>query len=116
MGAAQAAVLGKADTAVRNKLSRFDLANGCLHQAPELLTLLFRDRRSQILNLGSMLPHEDDQGYFRNPTDPGITDELRVERKQSLRLRRIATGGCLPVDQALLAIDLPAGIQIGNEF
>jgi hypothetical protein len=116
MGAAQAAVLGKADTAVRIKLSRFDLADRGLHQAPELLPLFFRDRRSQILNFGSMLPDEDDQCYFWNPADPGITDELRVERKQSLGLHRIATGGCLPVDQAVLAIDLPEGIQIGNEF
>src|SRR5713226_7323034 len=116
MGAAQAAVLGKTNTAVRNKLSRFDLADRCLHQAPELLPLLCRDRRSQILNFGSMFPHEDDQSHFRNPTDPGITDELRVERKQSLGLRRIAAGGCLPVDQAVLAIDLPEGIKIGNEF
>src|SRR6266481_3683859 len=116
MWAAHAAVLGEADTAVGNKLSRFDLADRCLHKAPELLTLLLRDRRSQILNLGSMLPDEDDQCYFRNPTDPGITDELRVERKQSLGLHRIATGGCLPVDQAVVAIDLPEGIQIGNEF
>src|SRR5713226_6939309 len=116
MGAAQAAVLGKADTAVRNKLSRFDLADRCLHKAPELLSLLFRDRRSQILNFRSMFPHEDDQCYFRKPTDPGITDELRVERKQSLGLYRIATGCRLPVNQAVLAIDLPKGIQIGNEF
>src|SRR5712691_7361874 len=116
MWAAQAAVLGKADTAVRNKLSRFDLADRSLHKAPELLTLLFRDRRSQILNFGSMFPHEDDQGYFRNPADPRITDELRIERKQSLGLGRITTGCRLPVDQAVLAIDLPEGIQIGNEF
>src|SRR5712692_6690527 len=116
MWAAQAAVLGKADTAVRDKLNRFDLTDRCLHEAPELLTLLFRDRRSQILNLGSMLPDEDDQCYFRNPADPGITDELRIERKQPLGLHRIATGGCLPVDQAVLAINLPEGIQIGNEF
>src|SRR5229473_3779670 len=105
MWAAQAAVLGKANAAVRNKLSRFDLADRCLHEAPELLTLLFRDRSSQILNLGSMLPDEDDQCYFRNPTDPGITDELRIERKQSLGLHRIAAGCRLPVDQAVLAID-----------
>src|SRR6266478_7899038 len=116
MWAAQAAVLGKADTAVQNKLSRFDLTDRSLHKAPELLTLLFRDRRSQILNLGSMLPDEDDQCHFRNPTDPGITNELRVERKQSLGLHRIAAGRRLPVDQAVLAIDLPEGIKIGNEF
>src|SRR6266481_1225301 len=116
MWAAHAAVLGEADTAVGNKLSRFDLADRCLHKAPELLTLLLRDRRSQILNLGSMLPDEDDQCYFRNPTDPGITDELRVERKQSLRLHRITARCCLPINQAVLAIDLPEGIKIGNEF
>src|SRR5258708_36713392 len=115
MWAAHAAVLGKADTAVRNKLSRFDLTDRCLHKAPELLTLLFRDRRSQILNFGSMLPDEDDQCYFRNPTDPGITDELWVERKQSLGLHRIAARCRLPVDQAVLAIDLSEGIKIGNE-
>src|SRR5713226_2380916 len=116
MGAAQAAVLGKADTAVRNELSRFDLADRCLNKAPELLALLFRDRRSQILNFGSMLPDEDDQCHFRNPTDPGIANELWIKRKQSLGLHRIATGCCLPVDQAVLAIDLPKGIKIGNEF
>src|SRR6266849_7834518 len=116
MWATQAAVLRKADTAVRNKLSRFDLADRCFHEAPELLTLLFRDRRSQILNFRGVFPHEDDQCYFRNPTDPGIADELRVERKQSRGLHRIATGCRLPVDQAVLSIDLPESIKIGNEF
>src|SRR5216683_984821 len=116
MWAAHAAVLGEADTAMRNKLSRFDLAYCCLHEAPELLTLLFRNRRSQILNFGSMFPHEDNQCYLRNPADPGIANQLRVERKQSLGFRRIATGCCLPVDQAVLAIDLSEGIEIGNEF
>src|SRR6267143_3294187 len=110
MWAAQAAVLGKADTAVRNKLSSFDLADRCLHEATELLALLFRDRRSQILNFGSVFPDENDQRYFRNPTDPGITNELRVEREQSLRFRGITARCGFPVDQAVLAIDLPDGI------
>src|SRR5713226_3844233 len=116
MWATHASVLGKADTAVRNKLSRFDLADRCLDKPSELLPLLFRDRRSQILNFGSMLSDEDDQCHLRNPTDPGITDELRIERKQSLGLHRIAAGCGLPVDQAVLAIDLPDGIKIRDEF
>jgi hypothetical protein len=62
-----------------------------------------------------MLPDEDDQRYIRNPTDPGITDELRIERKQSLGLHRITARCCLPVDQAVLAIDVPESIKIGNE-
>src|SRR5207249_11319023 len=98
MWTTQAAVLGKADTAVRNKLSRFNLAGRCFHKTPELLTLLFRDGRSQILNFRSMLPHEDDQCYVRNPTDPGITDELRIERKQSLGFCRISAGCGLSVE------------------
>src|SRR5258708_35002183 len=102
MGAAQATVLREANTTMRNKLSRFDLADRCLHKVPELLTLLFRDRRSQILNFRSMLSHEDNQCYFRNSTDPGITDELRIERKQPLVLHRIAARCGLPVDQAML--------------
>src|ERR1700740_1024881 len=116
MWAAQAAVLGKTDTAVRNKLSSFDLADRRLYEARELSTLLFRDRCSQILNLGSVLPNDHDQGYFRNPTDPGITNELWIERKQSLGFHGVATGCSLPVDQAALAIDLPEGIQIGHKF
>ena len=46
MWAAQAAILGKADTRVRNELRRFDLADRVFHQTPEFLALLFRDRRS----------------------------------------------------------------------
>src|SRR5260370_454102 len=116
MWATQAAVLGEADAGVRNKLSAFDLADRRLHEAPELLALLFRDRSSQVLNLGSVFPDEDDQCYLGNPADPGVTNKLRVERKQSFGLRRIATGCGLPVDQAVLAIDLPDGIKIGDEF
>ena len=81
MWAAQAAVLEKADTSVRNELSRLDLAGRGLYKTPELMALLFRDRRSQVLNLGGMFPDEDDQSYFRNPADPGITNELRVKRE-----------------------------------
>ena len=88
MWAAQQAVLRKADTGVRNKLSCFNLADRRFHQVPELLTMLFRDRDSQILDFGTILPYEYDQCYFRNPTDPGITDELRVEREQALRVSK----------------------------
>src|SRR5260370_29116084 len=116
MWANQAAVLGKGDAGVRNKLSPFDLADRRLHEAPEFLTLLFRDRSSQVLNLGSVFPDEDDQSYLGNPADPGITNKLRVERKKSFGLRRIATGCGLPVDQPVLAIHLTYGIKISDEF
>src|SRR6266478_590997 len=116
MCATHASVLRKADTCVRNKLSPFDLADRRFNEAPELLTLLFRDGRSQVLNLGSVFPDEDDQRYFRNPADPGIANELRVEREQSIWFRCITAGCGLPIDQAVLAIDLSDGIKIGDEF
>ena len=63
-----------------------------------------------------MLPDEDHERYLRNPTDPGITDELRIERKQSLGFYRIPTGCGFPVDQAVLAIDLSEGVKKGDKF
>src|SRR6266446_2078015 len=113
MCATHASVLRKADACVRNKLSRFDLANRCFYKAPEFSALLFRDGRSQVLDFGSVFPDENDQCHLRNPADPGITNELRIERKQSLGFRRITAGCCLPVDQAVPTIDLPNGIKIG---
>src|SRR6266436_2686715 len=63
-----------------------------------------------------MFSHKHHKCHIRNPDDPGVTDELRIERKQSPGLRRIATGSCLPVDHAVLVIYLPEGIKIGHEF
>jgi hypothetical protein len=59
MWAALKTVLGKADTSVKQIVPRS--ARSLFPEAPKLLTLLFRDRRSKILNLGSLLPGENDQ-------------------------------------------------------
>jgi hypothetical protein len=50
--AAQATVLRKTDTAARQKLPRFDPSNRVFNQIPELLPLVVRDGRAQVLDLG----------------------------------------------------------------
>lgn len=97
-------------------MTRFDLMNGGLYQPPKFPPLFLGDGRSQILNLGSMLPYEDDQRYLRNSADPGIADELRIERKQTFGVLWVAARRGLPVDQATHAIYLTDRIEIGNKF
>src|ERR1700758_2269500 len=99
MRTAHAAVLREADAAVRDELARFDLRYGGLHEPAILPSLLLRDRRAQVLNLRLMLAHEDHHSHFRDSADPGVADELRIERQQPLGLFRIAAGGGLPIHQ-----------------
>ena len=94
MRTAHAAILRKSDTAVRIKVTRLDLADGCFYQPAKLSPLLFRDRSPQILNLGCMLSYENYKHHLGNSTDPRIADELRVERKQPIGLLWVAAVGC----------------------
>src|SRR6266576_3071118 len=63
-----------------------------------------------------MFSHKHHECHVRKFGDPRVTDELQIEGKQSLGIRRIATGCCLPVDHGVLVINLPEGIKIGHEF
>ena len=63
-----------------------------------------------------MLAYEHYKCHGRNPADPGITQELRIERKQALRILRISACGRFPVDDARLAVELADGVEIGNKF
>src|SRR5271168_2120068 len=112
MRTTHAAILRKPNAAVRIKVTRLDLVYGCFHQSAELLPLLFRDRGPQVLDLGCMLSYKDDQCHLRNPADPRIADELRVERKQAIGSLWVATGCRLPVDQAAYPVDFTDGIQV----
>jgi hypothetical protein len=59
MRTADAAVLWEADSTVRGKLAGLDLARSRFDQFTEFPSLLFRDGRSQVLDLGHVLAHED---------------------------------------------------------
>src|SRR5450432_3421397 len=116
MRAADAAILGKPDTAVRIKVARLDLAYGCLHQSAKLPPLFFRNRRPQVLDLGLLLPDKHDKCHLGNPTDPRIADELRVERKQPIRAVWVATGSGFPINQAARAVNLSDGIHVCHKL
>ena len=81
MGAAHTAVLGKSNSAVRKELAGFNLISGGLHQLAKFPALLFINDCLQILNLGCVLSHEDDQSNIGDPSHPGITDQLWIERQ-----------------------------------
>src|SRR5258708_20730606 len=98
MGTTDAPVLREADAGVRVAMPHLDLVDGCLDKSPEFLTLFFRNRRSQVLDLRRMLSHEHDQGYVRYSSDPGIANQLGIQRKQAFWIFRIATRRCLPID------------------
>src|SRR5260370_22078460 len=116
MGTTHAAVLRKANAAMRTKVTCLDLADGCFCEPPEFLTLFFRDRRSQVLDLRRMLSHEDDQGYVRYSGDPGIANQLGIQRKQAFWVFRIATRTSLPIDQAMSTIDFANRVEVIAKF
>src|SRR5260370_28025829 len=116
MGTTHAAVLRKANAAMRTKMTCLDLVDGCFCEPPEFLTLFFRDRRSQVLDLRRMLSHEDDQGYVRYSSDPGIANQLGIQRTQAFWVFRIATRRCLPIDQATSTIDVANRVEVSHKF
>src|SRR5579864_1667629 len=101
MGTADASVLWKANPAVREKMAGFNLLDGCFHQLAEIPTLLCIDGCLQILNLGRALANEHHQRDIRDSGHPGVADELRIERQQTLGLFRIARSCRLPIEDAI---------------
>src|SRR6516162_195098 len=95
--AVRAAVLGKTNTAMERELRGLNLADGIGQQSTEFGSLFFRDGGSQILNFGVMLSHERHERHFGDTGDPGIADQLWVERKQTCRFLAITAGRGLPV-------------------
>src|SRR5229473_5134795 len=116
MGTTDAPVLRKANAAVRVEMTHLDLVDGCLDKSTEFLALLFRNFRLEVLDLGRMLSHEDDQGYVRYSSDPGIASQLGIQRKQAFWVFRITTRRCLPIDQATSTINFANRVEVSDKF
>src|SRR5271155_3204601 len=116
MWTAHTSVLGKTDSAVRKELPRFNLICSCHNQLAKLPTLLFVYGCLQILNLGCVLSHEDNQSNIRDPSHPGITNQLWIECQETLWLVRIAAGRRFPVDNAFRPVELADRIDIRKEL
>src|SRR5271168_5437819 len=116
MGAAHTAVLGKSNSAVRKELAGFNLISGGLNQLAKLPALLVINRCLKILNLGCVLSYENDQSNIGDSRHPGITDQLRIECQQALRLFGIAAGRRFPIDDAFRPVQLTDSVDIGEEL
>src|SRR6266853_1408163 len=93
VGTTHAGVLWEADAGVRQKAARLNLSNRFLDQRSELLALLLRDRGAQVLNFDQALAHEHHFGYLSNARNPGIANQLRIERQQPLGFFRVTARG-----------------------
>ena len=81
MRTARAAVLRKPDTTVERELRGLDLADRRCQKATKFQSLFFRDKGFQILDFGLVFSYEHYERYFGDAGDPGIADQLWVERR-----------------------------------
>src|SRR5271154_3630074 len=116
MRATHTSVLGKANPAVRKELARFNLISCSLNQLAKFPSLLFINARLQILNFRRVLSHEDNQSNIREPSHPGIADELWIEGQEPLRLFWIAAGRRFPVDDAFLPVEFTNSVYVREEL
>ena len=68
---------------MRQELRRLNSPNRVFHQATKLLALFVADGGPQVLNLDQALSDEYHLCDFRNASDPGIANELRIQGQQS---------------------------------
>ena len=74
MGTADASVLWKANSAVREKVAGFNLLDGRFDQLAEFPTLIFIDGCLQILNFRNALANEHHQGDIRDSGQPELVN------------------------------------------
>jgi hypothetical protein len=101
---------------VRRELCRFCLTGGRFDQLAEFLTLLFRDRSQEVLNLRDALPHKRHNGNIRDSRNPGVADQLEIQRGQSLGLVGITSTRGFPFKQTLRAVQVANGIDVGHKL
>src|ERR1035441_8852767 len=84
-------------------------------KVPEFLTLFVGDGGAQVLHLDQALADEHDLRYLGNASHPGVANQLRIQRQQSLRFFRISDRTGLPLEQAACAIEFADSVDIGDE-
>ncbi|MGB8115100.1 MAG: hypothetical protein WCF22_15065 [Candidatus Sulfotelmatobacter sp.] len=100
---------------MREEFGGLNPVDSIFDDVSEFFPLLLGDRGSQILDFDLPFPHEYYLGHFRDSRYPRIADELRIQTQQSIWFVRVATGRGLPLQKTAIAIQLPDGIDIGNE-
>jgi len=90
-------------------------AGSIRRKVAEVLALFLGDGGAQVLNLDQILADEHDLGDIGDASHPRMTNNLRIQRQQSLRILRISTRGCFPLEHASLAVNVADGIDISDE-
>src|SRR6201993_1776 len=116
MGTADASVLWKADSAVREKMAGFNLLHGGFHQLAKFPALFFVDGCLQILNFGRGLSNKHNQGDIRDSGHPGVADQLWIKRQESIGLFRIALSCRFPIEDAIRPVQLANRIDVRYKF
>src|SRR6266581_2597169 len=82
----------------------------------EFLTLFVADNSLEILSLNQPLSNKDHLRHLGDASDPGIADQLRIQRQQPLRFFWIAAGSGFPFEKATPAIEFADCINVGHEL
>ena len=115
MGTADAPVLWESDSWPRKEPGSFDLTDRRVNKLAKLLPLLFGDRSQQVLNLRDAFPHKRHNGDVGDARDPGVADELKVKRGQSVGLVRVTSARSLPLANTNAVIS-PELLQQANSL
>src|SRR5450759_787598 len=108
-------VLEETDAAVGQEQSRLNPTYRVVDQGLELLPLLVGDGGPQVLDFNRALTDKDDLSDFIDAGHPGITNQLRVECRNAVRLLWIAGGAGLPLQHTGSAVQLADRIDEGDK-
>src|ERR1019366_8594206 len=109
-------ILGKADAAVGREKSGLNPTGRVVDQGPELLPLLVGDGGPQVLDFNRALTDKDDLGNFIDSSHPGITNQLRIQCRNAVRLLGIAGGAGLPLQRTGCAIQFADRVDEGDKL
>jgi hypothetical protein len=93
-------------------MAGFNLLDGCFYQLAKFPTLFFIDGCLQILNFRNALANEHHERDIRDSGHPGVADELRIERQETIGLFRVARCGRFPIEDASRPVQLANRIDI----
>src|ERR1019366_3580481 len=84
-------------------------------QGFELLPLLVRDGGPQVLDFNHALTDKDDLSDFIDAGHPGITNQLRIQGRNAVRLLWIAGGAGLPLQHTGCIVQFADRIDKGDK-
>src|SRR5664279_183856 len=95
--------------------SRLNPTYRVVDQGFELLPLLVGDSGPQVLDFYGALTNEDNLSDFIDSRHPGITNQLRIQGRNAVRLLGVAGRGGLPLQHTGCAVQFTDRIDKGDK-